>query len=113
MPRAAMLVALVLTVMPSLVAATLNDPMRPPAALLGSRPAPDAAPATPPAVSFHLTSTLVGGARRVAIINDALVGVGDEVEGARVLTIEPRAARIRYRGRVLVLRLGAASGSKR
>ena len=52
------------------------------------------------------SSTLVGDARRVAVINDRLVGIGDSVFGATVIEIGSRSARWRYAWRDVLLELG-------
>jgi len=59
-----------------------------------------------PRRNWVLSSTLVGSARRVAVINDRLVSVGDSVLGAEVIDIGARSARLRYAGQELVLQLG-------
>jgi len=59
-----------------------------------------------PRRNWVLSSTLVGSARRVAVINDRLVSIGDSVLGAEVIDIGARSARLRYAGQELVLQLG-------
>lgn len=88
--------------------AATNDPMRPlPRPGSVSAPAP-VRPAPAPRRHWVLSSTLVGETRRVAVINDRLVGVGDSVLGATVIDISPRSARLRYAGSDVLLRLGGA-----
>ena len=89
----------------STVCAT-DDPMRPIPRPDSVQRAPVAAPAPAPRRDWVLTSTLVGNTRRVAVINDRLVSVGDEVLGARVIGIDARSAQLRYEGQELVLHLG-------
>lgn len=72
----------------------------------GTVTAPETRPAPPPRRDWVLTSTLVGEQRRVAVINDRLVGIGDSVLGAEVIDIDARSARLRYAGEVLELQLG-------
>lgn len=66
------------------------DPMRPPGA---------PAAGTSRAPSWTLSSTLVGDGRRLAVVNGRLVGVGDRVDGARVIDIDPRRVRLAVDGR--------------
>lgn len=74
-----------------------RDPLKPPGTVEQT--------ATPAfnADAWKLMSTLVAEGRRVAIINERLVGVGDWVGGARVLAIESGQARLDYRGREFVV----------
>lgn len=62
------------------VTADSDDPMRP----------PQARQTTTPAVqqSWDLSSVLISERRRLAVINDQMVKVGDRVGGARVQRIE-------------------------
>lgn len=79
-------------------AAALEDPMRPPgnAALVS----------LPPAASrFVLSSTLIARERRSAVINGRNVGVGEEVDGARVVEIQPTQVRLQHQGHQLTLQL--------
>lgn len=70
-----------------------RDPLQPPGNVQQvSRPAFNAD-------AWKLASTLVAEGRRVAIINDRAVRVGDRVGGARVLGIESGQARLSYQGR--------------
>lgn len=89
-----------------------NDPMRPVPRPGSVRSAPAVESQPAPRRNWVLSSTLVGNARRVAVINDRLVGVGDEVLGARVIGIDARSARLRYAGRELVLQLGGPAAEK-
>lgn len=67
-----------------------RDPLQPPGKVQSvSRPAFNAD-------AWKLTSTLVAEGRRVAIINEQAVRVGDRVGGARVLAIESGRARLSY-----------------
>lgn len=73
--------------------ASRRDPLKPPGTVeQTTRPAFNAD-------AWRLSSTLVAKGRRVAIINERLVGVGDRVGGARVLAIESGQARLDYQGR--------------
>ncbi|MEO6878885.1 MAG: hypothetical protein ABI205_10415, partial [Gemmatimonadaceae bacterium] len=50
----------------------------------GSSGAADVAPRA--GASLHVTATMIGGARRAAVINDLLIYVGDQVPGGGRLT---------------------------
>jgi MSHA biogenesis protein MshK len=65
----------------------LADPTRP-ATGAGSVPAPAEEGA------FVLQSTLISPARRVAVINGRSYTVGERVDGARILAIEPYAVQL-------------------
>ena len=54
---------------------------------------------------FNLQSILIGKMRRIAMINDKLVGVGSTVNGARVLGIDRNHVVLLYSGRKTVLYL--------
>ena len=62
------------------VMADSDDPMRPPQARQATTPAAQQ--------SWDLSSVLIGERRRLAVINDQMVKVGDRVGGARVQRIE-------------------------
>lgn len=74
-------------------AAAERDPLQPPRAVEAVRPSGFNAAA------WRLVSTLVSDGRRVAIINDRAVRIGDRVGGARVLAIESGRVRLDYEGR--------------
>lgn len=78
-------------------AATLEDPMRPPRGAMVS----DDKPATP----FVLSSTRIAHEHRSAVINSRNVSVGDSIDGARVLEIQPALVRLQHQGRQLTLQL--------
>lgn len=77
----------------------LSDPFRPPGWGESAAPADDF-----DAGRWRLESTLTSNGRRVAIINGRAVSPGDRVGGARVLGIEPGAARLDYEGREFTVR---------
>ena len=97
-PRMAL--AIVLTALLALPAAAtpLRDPTQPPAA---HRPATKKAARKAP--RWVLSSTLVSGQRRTAVINDRVVGVGERINGARVVEIQPAKVRLRRQGRDITL----------
>ncbi len=74
---------------------------------------PASRPARASRPTWVLSSTLVGEARKVAVINDRLVGIGDRVLGAEVIGIGARSARLRYAGQEFHLQLGADRFEKR
>ncbi|WP_127474647.1 hypothetical protein [Sulfurivermis fontis] len=57
------------------------------------------------AAQFVLSSTLIARERRSAVINGRSVGVGDHVNGARVIEIQPSQVRLQHQGRQLTLSL--------
>lgn len=89
----------ILWLMPSLgTAGALPDPTRPADAPVLR--AVGAAPRGP-----VLQSTLVSSMRRTAVIDGRTVGIGDRVQGATVIDIQPYEVRIRQNGREASLRL--------
>ncbi len=87
--------------------AVLKDPTRRPLRIETGRG--DAAPIAP----LVLSAILFSGDRRIAIINDRSVRVGDEVDGARVLAISPDRVRIRRGESVQSLALATVSMERR
>ncbi len=82
-------VALLALALP-LAALAAGDPTRPP----GLRaPAGGGAPAARP--RWQLNATLISPERRSAMINGRTVVVGDRINGARVLAIQPAMVRLR------------------
>jgi hypothetical protein len=83
----------------ALIAATAWPPAAPAAPPLTDPTRPDLATAAAAAADglptadsgYALTSVLISDDRRLAVINDHVVGVGDSVDGARVLAIRPYA----------------------
>lgn len=80
-------------------AETLHDPTRP-----GGTPTPRAA-AEPAAQRWHLSSIVIADTRRVAIINDQVVAIGEQVDGATVMDIQAYAVTLRRDGRDFTLTL--------
>jgi len=80
-------------------AETLHDPTRP-----GGMPAPRAA-AEPATQHWHLSSIVIADTRRVAIINDQVVAIGEQVDGATVMDIQAYAVTLRRDGRNFTLTL--------
>jgi hypothetical protein len=103
---------------PSVVESTIGSPMPPPQPLAATSasssdvPAPLAAtsrkptPAGPPPFT-ELAGILYSPGRKLAIVNDFVVGPGDEVNGARIVDITASTVLLRdARGRLRVLTLG-------
>jgi hypothetical protein len=70
-------------------AGSLKDPLRPP--VFVAKPATKNT-STP---SWRLASTLVAGDQRSAVINGRVLGLGDRVDGAEVVDIQPGQVRLR------------------
>lgn len=86
------LAALVLLLgVPLMAAAELRDPLKPPAP---EQPAAAATTQVDPA-DWRLASTLVAEGRRVAVINGRVVGPGQTVDGARVVSVGRGEAHLR------------------
>jgi|GEM_PF-2347722 len=83
-------------------AATLPDPTRP-ADYLARIEAP--ANQDKAAVNFELTGIRIDAEDRTAIVNGHLIRVGDTVEGAKLLEIDPASVTLQYEHRRLTLRL--------
>ena len=83
------------------VQAAVEDPTRPP----GMSEAPSIRSSESAQVSprWVLTSTLVSPDRRSAVINDRVVSLGDRVNGATVVEINPSEVRLRASGHELTL----------
>lgn len=79
----------------------MEDPLRPPEFKL-------AKPATSHAVkkpTWYVNEILFSGERRVAIVNNVSVTIGDSINGARVSDIKPEHVVLKYKGKVINLRL--------
>jgi MSHA biogenesis protein MshK len=78
----------------------MEDPTRPPTAKATSSYVPVKKRQGP---RWVLNSTLISSDRRTAVINDRVVAVGDRVNGATVVSIQPSAVRLRDKGREVTL----------
>ena len=76
----------------------LKDPMRP----IG----PDADQPVAVERRFELTATLISDERRVAIINGVPLSVGEAVNGAEIISIEPSSVELRAGSRTFRVSLG-------
>jgi MSHA biogenesis protein MshK len=95
-----------------LLAATVvaqDDPTQPPTASELARFAPDQS--TGGEDSFRLQSVLISPQRRVAIVNDRRVSVGETVDGARVAVIEPGGVVLETAERTIELKVRTWSDS--
>jgi hypothetical protein len=80
----------------------MSDPMRPPQS---------GAAVTPRNVGdprWQVTGILVSSGRKVAMINNRLLGVGEKVDGARVRNIYGNSVELDIDGQLVVLRPVAA-----
>jgi hypothetical protein len=84
----------------------VRDPMRPfvagPAPASGARARP----------RFELTAVVLGVTRRVAVVNGTPYLLGESVDGATIVAIEPRAVRLDDGGRELVIPLGRSAEAR-
>lgn len=97
-------------------AQALQDPTRPPAALMAGQGAAGTAGAAPPAAAANrapqLQSVLIGrqpGGRHVAVIDGETLRLGDTYKGARVVRIEQNEVELRRGDARQVLKLHAAA----
>ena len=99
----------------SVGAAELRDPMQPPPLALRkmrqalaaqqpqvAKPKVDKAPAK----ALQLTSILFSNDRKIAIIDDQMLAIGDRIRGARLVSLTRASARLVRQGKVINLRLG-------
>lgn len=70
------------------------------------------AAAEPVKPRWTLSSTLVSGDRRIAVINGRSVALGATIEGARVTAVDHRGAWIEHRGTRVRLELPRAAGDR-
>ncbi|MDH3220056.1 MAG: hypothetical protein OEO19_11050 [Gammaproteobacteria bacterium] len=93
----------------------LRDPMQPPPfalqkfreARMASNPKPaQVSAAVPKPKPLQLTSILYSPERRIAIIDDQMLSVGDSIRGARLVELTRASARLVRKGKVINLRLG-------
>jgi hypothetical protein len=93
----------------------LRDPMQPPAfalqkfrqAKLSGKPAPSTVSASKPKPKpLQLTSILFSQNRKIAIIDDQMLAVGDRIRGAELVKLTRATARLVRKGKVINLSLG-------
>lgn len=106
----------------SVGAAELRDPMQPPP--LALRKMRQAKVAQQPQVArpkagqsetkaLQLTSILISPSRRIAIIDNQMLAVGDRIRGARLVKLTRESARLVRQGKVIELNLGNDSSAIR
>ena len=92
----------------------LRDPMQPPAfalqkfrqAKLSAKPAPTAGSTSKPKPKpLQLTSILFSQNRKIAIIDDQMLAVGDRIRGAKLVKLTRVSARLVRKGKVINLSL--------
>ena len=93
----------------------LRDPMQPPpfalqkfraAKLAGKPKTAETKAAKPEQEALQLTSILYSRDRKIAIINDQMLVVGDRIRGARLVKLTRATARLVHEGKVINLSLG-------
>lgn len=77
-----------------------TDPLRPPAGLIGG-----GARTAAPDDTLRLQSVLISGKHREAIINGRLLGIGQSINGYRLLALDERSARLAGPSGTVVLQL--------
>jgi len=94
--------------------AELRDPMQPPAYALqkfrqakwSAKPAVTTSNAVKPKQKpLRLTSILISRQRKIAIIDDQMLVVGDRIRGARLVRLTRSSARLERKGKVINLSL--------
>jgi len=88
----------------------MGDPLRPPEYRSKGNVASTAAIAKP---QWHVNEILFSGARRVAVINDRAVAVGDHINGAKVVEIKPEHVVLEYKNSFINAHLKSVSVKKR
>ena len=97
-------------------AAEIQDPMEPPAYALqkfreakwkisNKRVKTTIAVKKPVVKAMHLTSILYSSERKIAIIDDQTLKVGDAIRNARLIKINKGSVRLVKKGKIIVLRL--------
>lgn len=90
-------IAVLLALSPLAAAENMSDPMRPPM----SGAAVERNSGEP---RWQVTGILISTERRLAMINNRLIGVGESVDGARVRNILGNSVELDIDGRTVVLR---------
>jgi len=78
----------------------LRDPTRPPNTVSGKT-----VPDVQQPVKWNLTATIVGPERRVAVINDRAVQIGQKIDGAVLVAVEAGSAQLVREGKQMQLKL--------
>ncbi len=99
----------------------LRDPMRPPPFALqkfrqakwARQPQPKTTAPKAKPKPLQLTSILISPNRRIAIIDDQMLAVGDRIRGAELVELTRENARLVRQGKIINLNLGNASNAIR
>lgn len=91
----------------------LRDPMQPPALALqkfrqakwAKQPQTEKVAVKPPPPPLLLTSIIFSKSRKIAVIDDQMLAVGDSIQGAKVISIERDSARLLRKGKIIKLSL--------
>lgn len=86
-------------------AGELKDPTRPPSVKAAGAPAAAAAARR----TWSLTSILVSPSRRVAVINGKALRVGQRIDGAELVEIQPHAVKFKRGGRVFTVNMSVGN----
>lgn len=116
MPFLVFLIGLLTSATNSAIAENIKDPMQPPAFALNKfrlaklkksgLPRTQASNTKKPVTkSLRLSSILIGKSRKIAIINEQMLVVGDKVEGARLVKISKDRVQLSRRGKKIELKL--------
>jgi hypothetical protein len=89
--------------------AGMEDPLRPPEYGPGVLGGNAKAPSEP---VWLVNEILFSGSRRIAIINDVAVAIGDRINGARVIDIKPEHVVLEYKNAMFNSRLHSVSVKK-
>jgi hypothetical protein len=95
--RKSILIAALLMLSPIASADDISDPMRP-----GFREPGGVQRAS--GARWVVTGILISPERRLAMINDRLIGIGENVDGARVKTIRGNGVELDVNGRLIFLK---------
>lgn len=82
-------------------AVEMEDPFRPPE----YKPVKPAKAHVVKKHGWHVNEILFSSERRVAIVNNIAVGIGDHVNNARVVDIKPAHVVLKYKDRIIKTRL--------
>ncbi|MDA3868515.1 MAG: hypothetical protein PF589_00895 [Gammaproteobacteria bacterium] len=88
----------------------MGDPLRPPEYQSKADVASAVAIAKP---QWHVNEILFSGARRIAVINDRVVAIGDHINGAKVVDIKPERVVLQYKNSFINARLKSVLVKKR
>ena len=99
----------------------LRDPMQPPPFALqkfrearwAKQPRPKTTAPKPKSKPLQLTSILISPDRRIAIIDDQMLAVGDRIRGAELVALTRESARLVRQGKVINLTLANGTGAIR